>query len=353
MRSVCAAATLRATQPDPGRLAEAPLTLRPEAGLEALAGRVAAVLEVRVNGLVAVGAAPPPGMAEAVPRGHLALLHGEDGVRLVLGASGGMFVDAVVRVQSISGMEEARAVAMAAEALQDEVRAAPVEVDAGSSEPVVLGPLVPGAGPPAVAERAPEPPTAPTALAPHPDGHLVDSVPELDVALVGEGFLSEIEWTAYGQLYAGASSFSRVLQMGAAAGGGLCAVRHCLLLSAALPLTQGAPHDLRYRYVTFSSTFVSRPWTFGRFTPGAAIGLLTRVGHFEADVGLDDAGLETDLAARATLEAGFAVGKHVDLVAEAGVDLALDRLWLSNADAAMRRGDRWIPWVQAGVRMHP
>lgn len=353
MRSVCAAATLRATQPDGARLAEVSLTLRPEAGLEALAGRVAAVMEVRANGLVAVGLAPPPGMAEAVPHGHLALLQAEDGVRLVLGARDGLFTEALVRVRSISGMEEARAVAMAAEALQDELRAA-VASGQGPDPERSLQPLTPAPTPGsrdvAPTEPTPEPAVTPTA---HPDGLLVDTVPELDTRPIGEGFLGEIELSGYGQIYAGASSFSRVLQMGAAVGGGLCAVRHCLLLNAELPLTEGAPHDLRYRYLTFSSMFVSRPWTVDGFTPGAALGLLTRLGRFEADVGFGDSGLQTDLAARAVLEAGYAVGKHVDVVAEAGVDLALDRLRLSDGNTDLRRGDRWIPWVQAGLRMHP
>jgi len=166
-------------------------------------------------------------------------------------------------------------------------------------------------------------------------------------------FLDDVEPVLFAQLYGGFSSASTGPQAGVIAGAGLCAVRHCLVLASAFPMTNGAPQDVRYRYVTFSSMFISRPFEFGMFTPGLGVGFLTRVGHFEADMGLGDEGLQTDLAARATFEAAFEVAKYVDLLAETGLDLALDRWRVSNGAESAVRGDRLTPWLQAGVRMRP
>ena len=131
--------------------------------------------------------------------------------------------------------------------------------------------------------------------------------------------------------------------------------RNCLFLAGELPANTGAAGrralDVRYRYPTFISGFYARPFSFGAFTPGASIGFLTRLGHFRADMGYSDTGLDTDLGARGSVELAWEMVPGLDLMSEAGVDVTLDR-------AARRRrrtrcgtaGDRWSPWAQLALR---
>jgi hypothetical protein len=113
--------------------------------------------------------------------------------------------------------------------------------------------------------------------------------------------------------------------------------------------------DIRYRYPTFSCSFYSHLFTIGRFTPAVSLGLLSRIGHFERDMGLTDyeTGLDTDLAMRGTVQGAFEVIDSVDIVAEAGLDYALDRFQFGNGDTLAYRGPRTSPWLQAGVRIRP
>jgi hypothetical protein len=158
----------------------------------------------------------------------------------------------------------------------------------------------------------------------------------------------------YFSLYGGASAESRAFRTGVGTGGGLCVRGQCLLLGIEYPLPfsleQGAD-DVRYRYPTFSCTFHSQPLTFGRFAPAVSVGVLSRVGHFERDMGLKNylPGLDTDLGVRGTIEGAFEVIEAVDVVAQAGVDYALDR-WQYGETS---RGSRTAPWLQAGIRVRP
>ena len=158
----------------------------------------------------------------------------------------------------------------------------------------------------------------------------------------------------YLSVYGGASSESRALRTGIGTGGGLCVRGQCLLLGLEYPLPialESGADDVRYRYPTFSCTFLSQPFVFGPFTPGASVGLLSRIGHFERDMGRKDylPGLDTDLAVRGTLEGAFEVVESIDVVAQAGVDYALDRWQYSDSG----RGSRVAPWLQAGIRVRP
>lgn len=164
----------------------------------------------------------------------------------------------------------------------------------------------------------------------------------------------KVEPRLYFSVYGGASTESRALRTGVGTGGGLCVRGQCLLLGLEYPLPialeQGA-NDVRYRYPTFSCTFLSQPFVFGPFTPAVSVGILSRIGHFERDMGRKDylPGLDTDLGVRATLEAAFEVVESIDVVAQGGIDYALDRWQYSDTG----RGSRVAPWLQAGVRVRP
>ena len=108
--------------------------------------------------------------------------------------------------------------------------------------------------------------------------------------------------------------------------------------------------DVRYRYPTFISGFYARPFSFGAFTPGASVGFLTRLGHFQADMGYKDTGLDTDLGARGSVELAWEMVSGLDLMTEAGVDVTLDRQRLGTAELVRNRGDRWSPWAQLALR---
>jgi hypothetical protein len=263
---------------------------------------------------------PPPGLVEAVPAGHVALVDtGEGSIRVVLGTLGGGSVDATVEVDGARS-PDARAVALAVEALRDETLDAQRDASAIDED--------------AVASRQPVTP--------------VDVQP----AQPGDALLGDVDPLVFVRASGGASTSSSAPMTGLGLGAGLCVRGQCLVLGADFPLgiADGSTADVRYRYMTFMSGFYSRPFSFGALTPGAAIGFLTRVGRFRQDMGLDDQGLETDLGARGSLELAWALLSDVDLMAEGGVDVTLDRLAVYAGDAMVARGDRWSPWLQAALR---
>lgn len=169
------------------------------------------------------------------------------------------------------------------------------------------------------------------------------------------GVLEPVRPFVYARAYTGASIYSRLPQVGVATGAGLCAVGHCLVLSTELPVTTSDVQDLRYRYVTFLSSFYSRPWTWGDFTPGASLGFLTRLGYFSQDMGVSagEAELETDLGARASLELSWAAFEYVDFMLEGGVDVALDRVSKRGDGTDIQRSDLLSPWLQFALRVRP
>jgi hypothetical protein len=125
----------------------------------------------------------------------------------------------------------------------------------------------------------------------------------------------------------------------------------CLHITADLPIGQSNPDDVRYRYPTFTAGFYSRPLHFGKVTPGLGLAFLTRVGRFDRDMGIQGSDeMETDLAVRATAEVAWEILHHTDLMAEGGADCLLDRWLVSGGGAAVSRGDRLSPWLEASIR---
>lgn len=329
---------LRAAAIGADELPDLALTLRPGAGLEDLAARVAAVLELRTGQSVSVGE-PPPEVVEAVPEGHVALVeNGAGGIQVVLGAPGGASFVATVERDG-SRAPEARAVALAVEALRDEAvdasvtTSAPVPSPARLPAPEKVEPALPRATP-----------------GPEPSVDTGDPADEAPARLLGD-----VDPFVFVRTYAGASTSSNAPMTGFGVGAGMCVERECLVIEADLPIgfADGSVDDLRYRYLTFLSGFYSRPISFGSLTPGASLGFLTRLGHFRRDLGLADDGLDTDLGARGTLELGWEVLADMDLLAEGGVDLTLDRHEVPAPGGRATRGERWSPWLQAVVRYRP
>lgn len=316
------------------------LTLRPEADLRALAVEVADVLELRTGERVEVGDAPPPGLLQAVPAGHMALARRGSTVLLVIGGAGGRSFDASVTLTATkSTAADARALALAAETLRDTAtelaRKDELDLDfeglATSEE--------------AASENAA--PEAQSAMPKRDDGSAA-SVPS-------RGLLGEVDPLVYVRMYSGASSASSAPMLGVATALGVCVQRHCLFLAGEMPIDVGATgtDDLRYRYLTFVSGFYSRPFSFDAFTPGASLGFFTRLGHFEEDMGLGDHGLGTDLGARGSVELAWEFLPGADLMAEGGADVTIDRQYVASGSGMITRGDRVSPWMQGALRYRP
>ena len=342
------ATQMRAPQALPAPL----LTLRPQPQLLRLAEEVAAVLELRTGQRVEVGSPPPPGLLEAVPTGHIAMATSpkSGAVLLVLGAPGGRSLEATVRLTAVSGnASDARAIALATESLRDAAvdtsrTPEPIELAADPEVEEPSAALVPAA-------EAPAPVLAPQAPAPHAAQVARDE----GGARAGRGlFGGDVDPLVYARVYGGASGASSGPMAGFGAGLGLCVQRNCFFLAAEIPATTGASvaeHlDVRYRYTTFVSGFYARPFSFGPFTPGASLGFLTRLGHFRADMGYSDTGLDTDLGARGSVELAWEMVRGLDLMGEGGVDVTLDRQQLGTSEKVRNRGDRWSPWAQLALR---
>lgn len=332
------------------------LTLRPVPELHKLALEVAEVLELRTGERVEVGEPPPPDVIEAVPTGHVALAIDQGAIVVVLGAAGGLSHDSVVRLTGDRGQEvDARAVALAVEALRDLA----IELAGVGSTPPSDRTRMSGPGPAPIAPIAPGvSPVLPSSIGPvalQPEAREASSSaggPRDGDQWVVDGFLSEVEPMLFARAYSGASSTSPGPRLGLGTGVGLCVLRHCLIVFAEMPMNigAGAPVDTRYQYPTFGSSFYSRPFRWGAFTPGASVGFVTRMGYFDEDMGLPSRGLQTDLGARATVELSYELLTGLDLMAETGADLMLDRLHLAGDGRLRDRGDRLTPWAQAAVR---
>ncbi|HEX4355742.1 MAG TPA: hypothetical protein VHZ95_22600, partial [Polyangiales bacterium] len=359
---VFAQAALVAASVDASQLPpESHLTLRPERGLEALAVKIARVLWLRSDTRVEVGAPPPPELIEAVPAGHVALARESGGIRLVMGAALGRSFEA--RIDSgPEGELDPRALALAIEALRDRAIEAREKLERRGSPPpsaalaVQMGTSTETSLDSADGSSSANTQSGLAARIPSPTDR--DEGAESGWPVEATERAPRVEPRLYLHMYGGASPESKALRTGVGMGGGLCVLGHCVLLAVDYPLPidmESGGGDVRYRYPTFSCSFYSQPFRFGNFMPAVSLGLLSRVGHFERDMGIIDPqhSLETDLGVRATLEGAYALVDKVELVAEGGVDYALDRLQLGHGDSVAWRGPRVAPWVQASIRIRP
>ena len=372
-----AQAALAATSVAQDRLPpDARLTLRPAPGLEAVATKIARVLTLRGDTRVEIGSAPPPELLEAVSAGHIALAREGGSIHLVMGAAMGESFEARVGLPS-DGQVDVRTLALAIEALRDRAIAARERRERASRREHIADqsqaalPVADAVEPEPATEQAPLPEPQP-----QPAPLTQRRTPSQKPALVlpkssnrDEGSLLprpepqdkealKVKPRLYLSLYGGASNESTSLRTGIGTGGGLCVLGQCLLLGIEYPLPislEAGADDVRYRYPTFSCSFYSHPVQWGRFTPAISLGLLSRVGHFERDMGIKDyrPGLDTDLGVRGTIQGAYQVFDAVEAVAEGGIDYALDRWQFGHGDSLAFRGSRVAPWLQAGIRIRP
>lgn len=315
---------------------EATLILRPDRRIEPLAQRVARVLELRSGRTTVVGGPPPAGMLEAVPAGQVALDGDSSAVRVLLVGPDGRVVTARVTLSAAGRGPDPRAVALVVEALQDDAHqpgGAP-QVSDGAFEPE-----------PIAAEVAPSRARETVRL-----GDLDDT--GLRPVPAEDRRLGKIRPLLFVRGFTGVSNSSPGPMAGVGVGIGVCSEGNCAVISAEYPISsptdESAPDEVRYRYLTFASGFYTRPFDWGPFTPGAGIAFVTRIGSVEGPSTLD-----TDLGLRAHVEMAWRPFDAVDILAETGLDLALDQARSRNGYAVTYRGDRWTPWLQAAVRFSP
>lgn len=314
---------------------DAALTLRPEPALRALAERAARVLAARTGVPVTVGEPPPAALLEAVPAGHVAIALRTDAgsageLDLVLAARESTFFDGRLRLAGRHGAPEARAIAIAIEALRE----------------TALATELPRSRPASVS------------------GHAVRV--RHRVRLRADGF----PWSRYGadrlplakptiylRALVGLSTARSAMLLGPGTGLGLCISRHCVVLEGDLPLLpeerSNATYRVRYRFLNFSARFQYRPFQFGPVVPGVSFGLVTRIGTASL-VGTDRSQTVTDIGLRTTLEAALRLDRRFEIVLEGGVDLALSRArFINRAGDVLVLEDRWTPWLITGLRLRP
>jgi hypothetical protein len=301
------------------------LVLRPERGLEPLARQVARMLERRTGFEVVVGGPPPPGLAEAVPRGHVGMAVRDGTLVIVLGGDHGISYATELDLPARATAAAARAVALAVESLRDASLDAPPPAVEGGSRPArrwvyswrFVGDLFP--------ERSIEPIARPT---------------------------------LYLRILVGVSPIHGTFLFGPGAGLGLCVTGHCMVLEGDLPLfpERRRTGDLttRYRSVNFSVRFQYRPFEFGPFVPGITAGFMTRIGTATIEE-LDTSTVATNLGVRGTLELAYRFARRFELVLEAGLDVAISRAEFVRelSDEPLFLEDRYTPWGVLSTRLRP
>ena len=297
---------------------DAPLTLRPVPRLARLAGAVARTLALRMDVAVSVGDAPPPGLLEAVPSGHVAL--GRDGgtILLVLAGPEGQVFHGDVPIGREGGSSAVRAVALAIEALRD------AALD----------------GPPAGAS-----PTS-TRRTFERDGQVVTWIyREREGGLFGPRQPPVAE--AKPAFYLGASfglATERLNGMvGARLGLALCLHEGCLALEGDVPVLPQESQacdgrQLQYRPVSLGLRFSMRPLNVDDVIFfGFSAGVLTRFGTVNL-VGVDVSRLATDFGLRGGLEVAWRFAAPVELGVEIGGDFHV-------SPARFTRASRPLPGV--------
>jgi hypothetical protein len=319
---------------------DAPLVLRPAPELRTVAVRVARVLGQRMDIAVDVGGPPPPEVVEAVPEGHVAIIAAEGMVRLVIGARGGRAFATDLEVRRAGSEASVRAIALAVESLRDAARAAP----SVTPPPEVTSDIVQQDGTIQTRWRM----VRPFEGRAHPWREI--QRPPL------------ARPTLFARFLAGVSGERGTALIGVGLGLGLCVEANCAVLEGDLPFSaqKTVASDgaiVTYRFVSFSIRMQWRPHRFGDIIPGATIGLVTRVGT--VNLGDVEDRTETDLGVRGTLELAWRFVERFELVAEAGLDLSIDRAQfirrarLATEAEVIFLEDRYTPWGMFSIRVRP
>ncbi len=252
----------------------------------------------------------PPEIPEAVRFGELAIVHQDDGTLwLGTGGRGGRTITTTIDFHDDAGM--GRSLALAAEMLLEEAAELPPESDTASraGEWVFLD-----------YER------------PRPRRSLATP-------------------TVFFRMLLGVSTQRGTALVGPGAGVGLCVSNHCVTFEADLPLIAdsvdlGDGNSASYRAITAALRVHLRPLVIGRWSLGISTGFLTRIGTITvASEGIRE--VSTSLGVRSSLETAFRIAGPLELLLEAGVDLAIpgSEARLNYAAGPVRLEDRWTPWL--------
>jgi hypothetical protein len=288
----------------PPRLpSDVPLTLRPAPELAGLTGSVARTLGLRVGVPVLVGEPPPPGLPEAVPSGHLALVREDDRVLLILAGPEGQVYRSEVALgaQALEHAGTARAVALAIEALRDAALDGPPE----GYDPSVTRRTFERSG------------QSVTWIYREREGGLfgiqrpveADAKPVFSLGAV-----------------AGLSTERLSFSVGPRVGLGLCLQDTCLMLEGdgALLAQEGQSCDgrrIQYRPITLGMRVAVRPFSIANVVHFAfSGGILSRIGLANL-VGVEASRLSSDFGVRSAVEVSWRFAAPVEVAFELGADV--------------------------------
>jgi hypothetical protein len=251
----------------------------------------------------------------------------QDGVRLVMPRGRDRYGRTQLALGDTGGPAAARAVALAVESLRD----APAHGPAGEQGSKT-------------AEPQSDVPTSRQILASPPAGR--DRLhAERDMA----------KPTIFARMMLGVSPVQGKMLVGPGAGLGLCVDENCLVLEGDLSLlpmeAQGQAGTIRYRHVNAAIRLQLRPWKWKNFVFGFTAGLLTRMGRATL-VGTDISQNVSNFGVRSSFEASWRFAPPLEMVFEAGVDVAVSRAKFIHVDTTYLE-DRWTPWLVTSLRVRP
>ncbi|MDW8363639.1 MAG: hypothetical protein RMK74_14665 [Myxococcales bacterium] len=316
------------------------LVLRPEPRWRPLAQSVASIVQRRSPGLVRVGEAPAEAGVPLVP-GDI-LIETPSRARMVevrLIVDPDRQLRTQVRLAARPGIADARAVALAIESLLDA---------AAASVPATR---------PAPGETPPEP----VAARRRPEGgarwrrYTLLFADALRAPSRPPDPLARPSFSL--RLHVGFSPVRSRLLVGPGLGVGLCPGNGCFVFEGDLPLVPERTRardgrTVRYRPVHLGARAQWWPAERGPLFLGATGGLLSRIGAASVE-GTEARRTVSNLAFRATLEAGWRVRPPVEIVAEVGVDFAVHRARFVRFGESVLLEDRWTPWLVLSTRLRP
>ncbi|MBX3245587.1 MAG: hypothetical protein KF901_00215 [Myxococcales bacterium] len=301
-------------EPRVGAAQTADLVLRPAEGLRPLAVAVRGELWRRAGLRAELGEAPPPGLEEAVPSGHVALTERDGALFLGVGAAGGATHVAAIEIAVDARPETARTVALAIESLLDESFEPPLAARPARSAQTIF------------VEYEHERPPRESALP-----------------------------TVYLRVLLGWSPTREQLLIGPGAGFGLCVGLHCVVLEAELPLLaderpQSDGALLRYRALTATVRGQARVMLGARVTGALGLGLLTRIGI--ASLAAERQSISA-FGVRSSVELAWRVAGPFEVVVEGGVDAMVGPMSSVTGPRDVVLEDRWTPWAVLSARLRP
>lgn len=293
------------------------LTLRPDAALRVFAAKVGRTVTRRTGAAVAVGDAPPGGIAEAIPRDHVALVRTAKGIAVTVVTRKGNTHRSEFAVKGLNDAA-VRATALAIESLEEDPEADWTESTAGDARG--------------------------------------SSYTYVDYAKAPKEMEAVAKPTIGLRFMAGYDAAENAAIIGPGINLGLCYKDQCAVLEAELPLLAetrrtNSGEKISYRAIKFGARIQLRPFHFGRVTPGFTMGFVSRMGSASTASGARRD--VSDLGVRLTTELAARIYASLEFLVEGGADIQLDPAQDRSTGSGVTLGNQVSPWAVAGIRVRP